>query len=86
MDNKHLTDSIGNLPDIVISELEEAVELSDSAKIDEVIEKIRIKDSSLAESLSNLAGNFAYDKILDLIRKPKSMSAVWDRGRNKASI
>ncbi|MGD9007849.1 MAG: ATP-binding protein [Desulfobacteraceae bacterium] len=69
-DNKHLAGSILNLPDNVIAMLEEAVELSDSAMIDEVIEKIRIKDTPLAQTLSKLAENFDYDRILDLIPKP----------------
>jgi CheY-like chemotaxis protein len=70
IDNTNLTDSIGDLPDTIISMLNEAVELSDSVMIDEVIDKIRIKDASLAEALSKLAGNFAYDRILDLMPKP----------------
>jgi signal transduction histidine kinase/DNA-binding NarL/FixJ family response regulator/HAMP domain-containing protein len=69
-ENKKLEDPIGNLPDNIVSKLKEAVELSDSAMIDEVIEKIRIKDTSLAGALSKLAGNFAYDRILNLISKP----------------
>lgn len=69
-DSKNLAESIGNLPDIVNTKLEEAVELNDFAMIDEVIEKIRINDNRLAEALSNLAENFAYDSILDLIAKP----------------
>ncbi len=68
-DTKNLTDAIGNLPGNIISMLKEAVELSDSAMVAEVIEKIRIKDASSAQALSKLAGNFAYDRILDLIRK-----------------
>ncbi len=69
-DNKLLADAIGGLSDIVVRELKEAVELSDSAMIDDVIERIRIRDASLAEALSKLAGNFAYDRILDLMPKP----------------
>jgi CheY-like chemotaxis protein len=68
---KHLAASIGNLPDTIISMLREAVELSDSGMIDEVIGKIRIKDTSLAEALSKLSGNFDYDRILDLISEPQ---------------
>ncbi len=69
-DHRHLTDSIDNLPHNILSTLKEAVELSDSAMIDEVIEKIRKEDTSLAGTLSKLAGNFDYDRILDLIPKP----------------
>jgi DNA-binding response OmpR family regulator len=69
-DKNHLTGFIVDLPVNKISMLREAVELSDSVMIDEVIEKIRINDPSLAAALSKLAGNFAYDKILDLIPEP----------------
>jgi CheY-like chemotaxis protein len=68
-DDVNLTDSVGNLPDNLIAMLEEAVELSDSAMIDDVIESIRTKDALLAEALSKLAGNFAHERILDLIQK-----------------
>jgi signal transduction histidine kinase/CheY-like chemotaxis protein/HAMP domain-containing protein len=68
--NENIAGSIRNLPDDIIAMLEEAVELSDSAMIDEVIEKIRTKDASLAKALSKLAGNFDYDRILHLIPKP----------------
>lgn len=68
-DDIQLKDAIGNLPDNLIAMIEEAVELSDSAMIDDVIEKIRFKDPLLAEALSKLAGNFAYERILDLIQK-----------------
>jgi CheY-like chemotaxis protein len=69
-ENVYLYESIRNLPDNIIAILEEAVELSDSAMIDEVIEKIRINDTSLAKALSKLADKFDYDRILDLISKP----------------
>jgi signal transduction histidine kinase/DNA-binding response OmpR family regulator/HAMP domain-containing protein len=69
-ENVCLYESIRNLPDNIVAILEEAVELSDSAMIDEVIEKIRINDTSLAKALSKLADNFDYDRILDLISKP----------------
>jgi hypothetical protein len=68
----NLSDSIRNLPNDLILLLEEAVELSDSVMIDDVIDQIRTKDSSLAEALSKLAINFAYERILDSIRKPKT--------------
>jgi CheY-like chemotaxis protein len=69
-DKIHLDSFIVNLPVNIISMLREAVELSDSVMIDEVIEKIRIDDPSLAAALSKLAGNFAYDKILDFFPEP----------------
>ena len=61
---------INDLPEKVIVRLKEATELSDAAMIDEVIEEIRVQDVRLAEALSKLAANFAYDRILDLIPKP----------------
>jgi signal transduction histidine kinase len=68
--NRSLTESIDNLPDDLIISLKEAVELSDSAMIDEVIEKIKTRDVSLAETLRKLAGNFAYERILELLQGP----------------
>jgi polar amino acid transport system substrate-binding protein len=61
---------INDLPEKVIARLKEATELSDAVMIDEVIEAIRTENEGLAEALSKLAGNFAYDGILDLIPKP----------------
>ncbi len=60
---------INDLPEKVIVRLKEATELSDAAMLDEVIEQIRTENTGLAEALSKLAGNFAYDRILDLIPK-----------------
>jgi CheY-like chemotaxis protein len=74
--NGNLAYAIRSIPNRLRTMLEEAVELSDSALIDEVIEKIKIKDVSLAEALTKLAGNFAYEMILELLRKPKNRSGV----------
>jgi CheY-like chemotaxis protein len=57
---------IKDLPEGVIVRLKEATELSDAAMIDEVIEEIRTDNVQLAEALSALAENFAYDEILAL--------------------
>jgi CheY-like chemotaxis protein len=57
---------IKDLPEGVIVRLKEAMELSDAAMIDEVIEEIRTDNVQLAEALSALAENFAYDEILAL--------------------
>ena len=65
--DRKLTVYINNLPQEIIVRLEEATELSDTAMIDQVIEDIRIEDAQLAGVLSELAANFAYDKILALI-------------------
>ncbi len=58
---------IKDLDKKLVARLKEATELSDAAMIDKVIEEIRIENSQLAEALSELAGNFDYDKILSLI-------------------
>ena len=45
----------------------EATEPSDAAMIDQVIGEIRAANEPLAGRLSELADNFAYDKILKLL-------------------
>jgi signal transduction histidine kinase/CheY-like chemotaxis protein len=57
---------IDDLPAELIARLKEATELSDSTKIDEVIEEIRTENVQIAEAFSALADNFAYDDILAL--------------------
>jgi hypothetical protein len=54
------------LPEALRSELREAVELSDTARIDEAIKAIRAKDAVLAEALTELSSAFAYDRMLAL--------------------
>lgn len=56
------------LPKDFIDRHEDATELSDSDSMDRVIKKISIKNELLSSGLSNLAVNFAYDKILALIQ------------------
>ncbi len=69
MDNVALISSIKNLPMEIATELKEATELSDASLIDQVIEEIQTKNDRLAEALSELANNFSYDKILEIIQK-----------------
>jgi CheY-like chemotaxis protein len=69
MSDKSLSTSIHDLPEEVIVRLKEATELSDAAMIDQVIEEIRTTNAQLAEVLSELVENFAYDKILALVQK-----------------
>jgi CheY-like chemotaxis protein len=56
------------LPVEILTRLAEATELSDAAMIIQIIEDIRTHNSPLANGLSELAENFAYDKILALIK------------------
>jgi CheY-like chemotaxis protein len=60
---------IKGLPGELTARLQEAIELSDAAMIDGVIEEIRSEDAQLAEALSEMAGNFAYDQMLVLIER-----------------
>jgi CheY-like chemotaxis protein len=60
---------INTLPVDKIAKLKEATELSDAVIIDRVIEDIRTGNIALAEAFSELADNFAYDKILSLVQK-----------------
>ncbi len=71
MSDGNLTASINKLSKVVIARLEEGTELCDAAMIDQVIEDIRTENIALADGLSELAENYAYDKILDLIQKAK---------------
>ncbi|MEJ2638970.1 MAG: response regulator, partial [Desulfosarcinaceae bacterium] len=64
-----LVASFLHLPEALKSGLKEAVELSDTALIDEVMEAIRAEDAVLAETLSKLSSDFAYDRILALIQQ-----------------
>ena len=49
--------------------LKEATELSDTARIDQVIREIATKDERLGGELLRLAVNFEYDKILALVKR-----------------
>ncbi len=74
MSEQNQVNSINDLPKGVITKLKENTELSDAVMIDRVINDIRAKDMRLGEVLSELAGNFAYDKIIALIQKAKEIS------------
>ena len=69
MDDVKLSASIQGLPEPLLVRLKEATELSDAIFIDRVIQEIFVRDEGLAGVLSDLAANFAYDKILDLIQR-----------------
>ena len=56
------------LPDEILARLAEATELSDAAMIEQVINDIRTQNDQLADALSHLAENFAYDQILALVK------------------
>lgn len=64
---------INDLPANLVARLKEAVELSDAAMIEEVIETIRSENGQLAEAFATLAENFAYDEMLALADGPGSI-------------
>ena len=66
--------SINELSQEVITRLKEAAELSDVSLIEQEIEEIRSKNVQLADGLSELAENFAYDEILTLIKNAQETS------------
>jgi hypothetical protein len=61
------------LPIEILARLVESTELSDAAMIDQAIKDIRINNVGLADALSGLAENFAYDKILAIVQEAKEM-------------
>jgi signal transduction histidine kinase/DNA-binding response OmpR family regulator len=65
--DSQLAVDLKELPEDLITRLEDATELSDSERIDQVIKEISTKNERLSRGLSKLAANFAYDKILALI-------------------
>jgi hypothetical protein len=67
-DSPHLAASMRRLPETLRAELREAVELSDTARIDEAMAAIRTEDAALAEALAKLSSDFAYDRILALFQ------------------
>ena len=56
------------LPVEIRARLAEATELSDAAMIDQVIKEVRVQNVELADALTGLAENFAYDQILALVQ------------------
>jgi signal transduction histidine kinase/CheY-like chemotaxis protein len=73
MSSETMSASINDLSEEVIMRLKEATELSDAAMIDEVIEEIRTENLAIAEVLSEMAENFAYDDILALADASRSI-------------
>ena len=71
LSKQSLISLINDLPREVIARFKEATELSDLVKIDQVIEEIGTENIGLAEALSELADNFAYDKTLALVLTDK---------------
>ena len=71
MNEADMIASINTLSGDVIAKLKEATELSDTAIIGKVIEDIRTGNIPLADAFSELADDFAYDKILCLVQKAK---------------
>jgi CheY-like chemotaxis protein len=65
---ENLESDIAALPVDMVSKLTDATELSDTALIGQVIEDIRRENNQLADGLSYLAENFAYDEILALVK------------------
>lgn len=70
-----LAASIKGLPEPLLAKLEEATELSDTDLIESAIEDIRTENARLAEVLSKMAQNFAYDKILVLVQIARELIA-----------
>lgn len=68
--------SILHLPEALKSGLKEAVELSDTALIEEVLEAIQAEDAVLAEALSELSSDFAYDRILALFQQTSQSKGI----------
>jgi len=60
--------NLATLPVTLLTSLKEAVKGGDFVMIDEVIEKIRIEQAPVGESLARLSYDFEHDKILDLLK------------------
>jgi len=56
------------VPEELLSRLRESTELSDASLIEQAIKEISFHDRQLADALFQLAENFAYDKILELMQ------------------
>lgn len=70
LQTSELKSAIRVLPAELVSQLIEVIELGDSKMLDEVVKKIKDRDTTLAEALDQLANRFEYDKLLDLAREP----------------
>ena len=67
MNEQSLIRSISEMPDELIANLTEAVELSDAAMIDQVVHEIGVINVQLEEVFSKLAENYSYNKMLNLL-------------------
>ena len=63
-----LRNRLASLPPELIGKLEEAAELADLEKLDNVIKDIAEKDTEIADALSGLVKDFKHDEILSLIK------------------
>ncbi len=75
MSDEILATFINDLPEEVVAKLKEATVSSDADMIDAMIEEIRSENVQLAEALTGMAGNYAYDRILALFQKAEEMTA-----------
>ncbi len=73
VDASQLVASIKDLSLELIEKLEDATELSDTNMINQTIEDIGRENLHLANELSELAANFAYDNILAQIQEAREM-------------
>ncbi len=70
-DSATLKSDIGDVPPERLSNLVEAIELSDMEMIEQEIIEIRSHHVSLGDTLARLATNFQYDEMLALIQEMK---------------
>jgi hypothetical protein len=57
------------LPDVLLTNLEQAATRIDMDSIDSLIAEVRTHNAALAEGLARLAADFKYDEILTLIQQ-----------------
>lgn len=69
LSDQGLAAAINDLPRALIVNLKKNLEISDAAAIDRLIDEIQAMNQPLAESLSKLAANFDYEKILALTKE-----------------
>ncbi len=62
-------DTLATVPDNLITQLTEAVELGDMQAMDQAIDEIGITNYNLAMALKNLVNDFKYDQILQLLKQ-----------------
>jgi len=64
--------ALAGLPSDLLASLEQATLYCDTELIEQVIDKIRSHDSTLANALARLANSFDYDGLLKVIREVKN--------------